>query len=192
MKNSIKYKSRFRILNSRKISLLVSTLLCSNMAFADIQTVSTSVISKYMIGDGDGLVVNSNASISVTGDNSVENTGVVTSIINNGIISSDNDHDAIYIHNNNSGSITNNGTINGGEDGIRIDTTTINGNITNNGTINGDEYGISIYNTTINGNITNNEKISTIQNDLMDITDTTITGQIINNGTLEGEGEGLN
>ena len=98
MKNSIKCKSRFRILNSGKISLLVSTLLCSNIAFADIQTVSTSVNSKYTIADGDGLLVNSNASISVTGDDSVVNAGVITSIINNGIISSDT-MNAIYIYN---------------------------------------------------------------------------------------------
>ena len=142
MKNSIKCKSRFRILNSGKISLLVSTLLCSNIAFADIQTVSTSVNSKYTIADGDGLVVNSNASISVTGDDSVVNAGVITSIINNGIISSDNDYDAIYIYNAISGSITNNGkisTIN--SDLISINDTTINGQIINNGRLEGEGEG---------------------------------------------------
>ena len=141
MKNSIKYKSRFRILNSGKISLLVSTLLCSNIAFADIQTVSTSVNSKYTIADGDGLVVNSNASISVTGDDSVVNAGVITSIINNGIISSDT-MNAIYIYNAISGSITNNGkisTIN--SDLISINDTTINGQIINNGRLEGEGEG---------------------------------------------------
>ena len=141
MKNSIKCKSRFRILNSGKISLLVSTLLCSNIAFADIQTVSTSVNSKYTIADGDGLVVNSNASISVTGDDSVVNAGVITSIINNGIISSDT-MNAIYIYNAISGSITNNGkisTIN--SDLISINDTTINGQIINNGRLEGEGEG---------------------------------------------------
>ena len=208
MKTSFDYKSRFKILKGGKIALVVSALLVgTSLVHADTQTVSTGVTSNYVIADGDGLEVTSGGSIIVTGDWAVENAGAVTSITNDGIISTDTDGtDAIYIDGIVSGDITNNGTIsntnsdNSNDSAIEINQGYVSGSIINNGTIiSAADNGIAVWGDddddqsdnlgVVLGGIINNGTI-TAYNEGLDLDDDArIENGITNNGTITGQND---
>jgi autotransporter family porin len=179
------------MINDKKIlpknNLCATAFLIGNMVIAypvSAEEVSSAVTTKNVIGNGSGLEVTSGGSISVTGDNAVESTGTVTSIINNGTITTDiNGFDAIVIDGLVSGSITNNGTIsnknsdNDDDSGIEIDQGYVTGTITNNGTITSSaDNGIAVWGDNDND-----------QSDNRGV----VLGGIVNNGTITGYNEGI-
>ncbi len=174
---------------------------------ADTQTISTAVTANYVIADGDGLEVTENGSIIVSGDDAVENAGAVTSITNDGIISTDTDGtDAVYIDGSVSGNITNNGTISNtnsdssNDSAIEINQGNVTGSIINNGTItSAADNGIAVWGASnydpndglgvVTGGIINNSTI-TGYNEALDLDDgARIDNGITNNGTIIGQND---
>jgi autotransporter family porin len=166
---------------------------CPNTGGSTI-SISGAETSTCNLGAGDSLTVVANTGSINTGSSGVHvSSSTVGSITNNGTISGGNTGIYLATGGTTASSITNNGVISGnGWAGIYLANSTVTGSITNNagGTISG-RWGITLDTSSSVGSITNSGTISGNSAGIRIRSNSTVTSAISNSGTISGGSNGI-